>query len=212
VICVKGNTATSSDIILVSLDDVNLPGSPFATTDPMGNWEGTISVSCGPSTAPVAHVLRVWFQDHVSGVVQGPDMINFQAFCAAYHECETPPSAKPVGIPVAWPTFRIVATGFQKDRAHFNGAHVLKLCSQQTSAQAVVWSQPQQSHDQVRVTLRLIRSESPYWQLEFAAGKDHVLYNKSAADWNAIGTNVLTQPSCGCGTASPSVQVDPSVE
>lgn len=212
-ICVKGNTATSSDKIFVSLNDINFPSAPFATTDSGGNWQGTFGgVSCGPSTAPVAHVLRVWVQDHTSGVVQGPDAINFQAFCAPYHECETPSSAKPVGTPVAWPTFRIVATGFQKDRAHFNGEYVLKLCSKQTSSSSVVWSQSNQPEKGPRVTLRLIRSECPHWQLEFSAGKDQITYHKSAADWNAIGANVLTQPSCGCGTASPSVQVHPSAD
>ncbi len=212
-ICVRGSTGTANDPIYVSLDTVTFPSAPFATTDSAGNWEGLLGgVACGPYATPVSHTVRIWHQDHVTGVMAGPEVINFQAYCAAYHECEPPPTSEPIGIPVAWPEFCVVATGFQGDRKHFNGKHAVKLRQQHTNQSTVTWSNQTKTPTAIQVTLTLIRTGTPHWNLEFVAGKDHVAYHKSAANWNSVGANVLTEPSCGCGTASPSVEVHPILD
>lgn len=205
-ICVRGTSDGAGHDIYVALDSTTKPTSRFATSDSQGNWGGELGgVSCGPYSTPVAHALTVW-RDF--GGSSESETINFQAICAPYTSCNQ--TQEPVGIPIAWPVFRVIATNFSGDKkSAFNGEHLVKLSQGLSNDSVLVWVSEASCSQSPQVTLTLHRLGTPRWELRFIQGDSSASYSKLQSNWNAIGANILNRDCC-CKESAATVEIHPA--
>lgn len=204
-ICVRGNSGGENHDIFVALDSTSMPSSKFATSDSQGNWAGELSgVACGPYSSPIPHFVKVWRVKN--GGTPEPEVINFQAVCAPYHNCTQ--SVGVVGIPIAWPTYRVVVNCGGCASA-FHGEHFIKLSRVLSNDAVLIWTNDVACSKTPQISLTLHRTGVPRWELKFAHGDAFASYSKMHSDWNAIGANILSRDCC-CQDAAVTVEVHPA--
>jgi hypothetical protein len=220
-LCVRGSTGGhAGEAIFVALDLADpqhapIPPTPFAITEEGGGWKGLLNgVSCGTIAYPISHMVAAW-RVVGSNTPEGPVVIPFSTFASTSYDpgCAHAESLQPVGIPVAWPAYRLHATGFSKNLSKLNSDFNVKLCLKQSNAATLVWTGIDATKSDGQVKLVLHRLNSPHWELEYVLGDSQFVYSKSLAEWNAIGANVFADFRIVSGNEAPahSIQVHPII-